>query len=387
MTNNNKVNFSNRISILDLTRVLAMLTMIQGHTLDALANPQQLDVSYFPWNLWSFLRGFTAQIFLIVSGAVQMFANKRNPDGSMPPKTIFRRVRMGLLLIIIGYMFLFPADKISNLVYLDRQAWQPFFQVNILHLIGFSLILIITLFTFIKNDRTLGWTAFIIAMLITLLSPFNSNFNWFDYLPEWVGAYLSFSHGSIFPVLPYSAFMLYGVAIGAVIKSRTPSQRDDYIGNWSAPFGIAVILIGLLFFELFREYPILPELILKVNPGMIFVQIGVVLLVIALAALIYSQTEKLAPYYAVFGKKALFIYVSHLILLYGIPWIPGPAKTYFRHLSIWQSSVVALAVIIICLAIAWIYDRSVSKHPVLRKVYIYGIIAFILIFITLGNVL
>jgi uncharacterized membrane protein len=376
-----------RLTAFDLTRLLAMLLMMQGHTLDALANPSQLDVSQFPWSLWSFLRGFTAQIFLVVSGAVQVFANKRIEGGRISKNVIFRRVRMAFILIIIGYMFLFPADRISDLAYLDKKAWVPFLQVNILQLIGFSLLLVITLFTIIRSDKALGYTALSLALIITLLAPFNAVVPWFDYLPEGFAAYLSFEHGSIFPVLPYSAFMLYGVALGIYLKSKKANLRIEYLKNWSAPVGVAFILIGFLFFEIFRNIFIKPELILKVNPGTILFQVGFVLIIIALASLIFSKTEKYAEYYAIFGKKALFIYIAHLLLLYGIPWMPGLAKTHFRQFSILESALVALVVITVCLTVAYLYDWITKKYPIMRKVFVYGTIGAIFAFVFLGNLI
>ena len=71
-----------RLFALDLARLMAMLMMMQGHTLDALVNPQLMDLGTFPWNIWQFMRGLTAPIFLIVSGTVHVFAMKRDEQGA-----------------------------------------------------------------------------------------------------------------------------------------------------------------------------------------------------------------------------------------------------------------------------------------------------------------
>ena len=93
---------SQRITALDMARFLAMIMMVQGHTIDALASRDFLDIHFFPWNVWDFLRGFTAQIFLIVSGMVQVFANKRLENGKLKPETIKKRITIATILIIIG---------------------------------------------------------------------------------------------------------------------------------------------------------------------------------------------------------------------------------------------------------------------------------------------
>jgi hypothetical protein len=35
-----------------------------------------------------------------------------------------------------------------------------------------------------------------------------------------------------------------------------------------------------------------------------------------------------------FGRKSLHIYVGHLVLLYGLPWINGVARSHYRTLSL-----------------------------------------------------
>lgn len=82
-----------RLFALDLARLMAMLMMMQGHTLDALVNPQLMDLGTFPWNIWQFMRGLTAPIFLIVSGTVHVFAMKRDEQGAMSEETRKRRMR------------------------------------------------------------------------------------------------------------------------------------------------------------------------------------------------------------------------------------------------------------------------------------------------------
>ncbi|MFW5662812.1 MAG: heparan-alpha-glucosaminide N-acetyltransferase domain-containing protein, partial [Bacteroidota bacterium] len=109
---------SQRITALDLARFIAMLMMIQGHSLYAVASAQQLDTSIFPWNLWEFLRGFTAPVFLMVSGAVHVFANKREPDGYIAPARLNKRIKVSLIIMAVGYLMMFPADNIYHLPFI-----------------------------------------------------------------------------------------------------------------------------------------------------------------------------------------------------------------------------------------------------------------------------
>ena len=58
-----------RIQLLDFIRFMAMVLMVEGHTLEAFLRPQDIRMADFGWNAWVGLRGLTAPLFLMVSGA------------------------------------------------------------------------------------------------------------------------------------------------------------------------------------------------------------------------------------------------------------------------------------------------------------------------------
>ncbi|MCX6140750.1 MAG: heparan-alpha-glucosaminide N-acetyltransferase domain-containing protein, partial [Candidatus Kapabacteria bacterium] len=82
-----------RLYALDLARFMAMLFMMQGHVLDALVSSSVIDISHAPWNVWHWIRGLTAPVFLMVSGAVHVFATKRDADGRVREDVMGKRIR------------------------------------------------------------------------------------------------------------------------------------------------------------------------------------------------------------------------------------------------------------------------------------------------------
>jgi len=281
-----------RITAIDLARLVAMIMMVQGHVIDALLSPAHYSINEFPWNVWHFFRGFTAQVFLIVSGTVSVFANKRLEDGRLNPHTFKSRVNLAFILIGIGYLFAFPANKIWDLFFIEERLLVSFFRANILQLIGVSLFFVILLYRFTRSDKTLRWIALTIAIIISGLSPFVHQVNWFDILPEFFAAYLSFEHGSFFPIFPYTAFMFYGVFLGTILKKVNIEDRTKYIMTWIALAGIIFIATGTGIRQLLLGFAItIPT---KINPGAIIFQIGCVLVGMGFWAFIYSKTKKLS---------------------------------------------------------------------------------------------
>ncbi|OGU39593.1 MAG: hypothetical protein A2X61_11160 [Ignavibacteria bacterium GWB2_35_12] len=375
---------SQRITTLDLARILAMITMIMGHSLDAIATPAELDISQFPWNIWHYIRRFTAPIFLTVSGAVHVFANKRDENGRLQRKTIIRRVKIAVILSVIGYLFMFPAYSFFDAFFIEAKLWRPFFQVNILQLIGFSLLFVLLLFLITKKDKTLGIVSFSLAVIITISSPFIHSINWFNYLPEFFAAYLSTEHGSMFPVFPYTGFMLYGVAFGIILKIMDPEKRTKFLIWAGVPIGL-VFLIPSFFLTDFFKYEMAFKVLDKVNPGIILNQIGVVFIVLAFAGVTYTYTKKISFYYAFFGKNALFIYVAHLIFLFGSGWFPSIARLYPKQIHILPSILISIIIVLLTLGTAYFYEFTINKFPNARKYYKYAFYIILVYFLIIGT--
>ena len=55
-----------RVVAVDIVRVFAMVMMLQGHTLDVLLRPDCRFTFWYNW--WLFCRGFTAPMFMMLSG-------------------------------------------------------------------------------------------------------------------------------------------------------------------------------------------------------------------------------------------------------------------------------------------------------------------------------
>jgi hypothetical protein len=352
--------------------------MIQGHTIDALIQPDSFSLTVFPWNLWDFLRGLTAPVFLTVSGAVQVFANKRLDDGSLPQSKIARRFRTALILIGIGYLLVFPAEKIYDLPFIEVKYWQVFFQVNILQVFGISLLMVLGLFLLTKNDNQLGVSALVCGFSIFFLSPLIHAIHWFNFLPEAAAAYISLEHGSIFTVFPFSGYLFLGIAIGVLLKKINPDERIKFLIRWSPLAGVSLIIIGMGFSGIFSLIPVVYTDTQKADPGLALIRLGLVLLWITVTSLMLLFSRKLEPYYKMFGKKALFIYVAHLILLFGTPLTPGIATFYYKSLTLSEVIIPTIFVELTTLTVAFFYEYSVTRFPMARYFYRYSVAAYLI---------
>lgn len=367
-----------RLTSLDLTRFFAMLMMMQGHTIFALAAPDVVDMSQPGWQFWNFLRGITAPTFLFVSGLVHIFANKRLENGRLSNDTIKKRLKMAMFIIAIGYILVFPASKIYDLINLSEESWRVFFQVNVLQMFGVSLILLLLHYLVTKSEKQLAIASLITGTVIMAISPWVHTIRWFEILPEFAGAYLTAEHGSIFPLFPFTAYLFFGSAFGAWLKSIKPENRTDFLLKYCWLMGIPLIAAGYPLMQYMSTMTLPFVDVMRVNPGLFLIRIGAVLTLISLMTLVYKMTTPLAKYYSLFGKRAIYIYVIHLFIIYGTPFSAGLNKFYRSSLSLEWAVMSAIAVVALTMIITYLYDKSVDKFAPARIAFKYAVTAYIL---------
>jgi len=344
---------STRFYILDLVRITAILVMIVGHTLDALVTRDELDITIYPWCVWSFMRGLTAPLFLLVSGAVQIFANERDATGRLLRRVIVRRVRWFLLLIVVGYIMAFPLELLRPTGVVSDAQWFHFTRVHILQLIGVTGLGYILVMALTRSNATFALWTLAIGAAISLATPLVHNVDFYRILPPWAGNYLgSHEHlgkGALFPIFPYSTYMFLGAGIGWFLKQTAPEKRSKVFCLMTLCAGLALSGAGRVGWILFDS-----ETFWHSHPCVVILRTGLCLLIMSLIGLVYRVTRRFEKLYARVGKKALHIFVVHIIILYGGPGFAGLVWFWPRTLTVVQGAGVALGIIVICVSLALI---------------------------------
>lgn len=311
-----------RIHILDFVRLTAILLMLQGHTLEAFVAPSAMDWSTLHWRWWGEVRGLTAPLFLLVSGAATVIATRRDEEGRVPGRLYLHRIRTALMVLAIGYLMVFPAARIADLRWVSAEGWRTFLQVNILQLNGITLLLLTGLMALTRNARSHALWSLALGFLILLAAPLATAPDWFSRLPEGLAAYLSFTHGSLFPLFPAGGFMFLGVGLGTLLREAPEDQRLGW-------FRLAALGAGLVAVALSLAAEHIPGDLLPVHDAYkagwasSFHRLGFSLLVLGALATLAEAWPSLIQALAPFGRKSLAVYVVHLALIYGTPWTPG----------------------------------------------------------------
>ena len=199
---NRMENSTSRLLFADWLRAWALLVMIETHVFNAFLAAQFRDSQWFR-NL-NFLNGLVAPSFLFVSGFVFLVASKP-----------FRKqvARIGMVWLI-GYA-----------MHLSR-----FYRVDILHCIAFTWLFLSVSRVAIRNAgwRMAVWT--VCTLALTGLAPLVWSLDFRTALPLPVAGYLNDKTQSLFPLFPWSGFMLAGRF--APLGSWRPAARARRSSAW-----------------------------------------------------------------------------------------------------------------------------------------------------------
>ena len=330
--------------------------MIQGHTVDALVAPEHLDLASLPGWAWSSLRGLTMPMFMMVSGAVSVLGLRYQPDGRLSRAMLARRLRMGCLVIAAGYLMVFPANRIADLRWVTPDTWRTFLQVNILQANGATLLLLTGLLALAGGVRRYATLSLGLGLAILGVAPLAAQVDWFRWLPEGLAAYLSYEHGSLFPLVPTSAYMCLGVGLGAIVKETPAASRARAFRLACLAGGAGALLVSLV--AVHMPWSILPPgEAWRGDYGYTTCRLGYTLVLFGLLGWVAERRPRLAAALAPFGRRSLFIYVAHLTLVFGTPWTQGLVDSPWHDLTVAQAVPMVALVAAACFGALALWDK------------------------------
>lgn len=301
----------NRLYFIDAIRAFAILMMLQGHFIDTLLAIEYRDPNSMAYSLWQYFRGITAPVFFTISGLIFTYLLiKAKAKGKLNYR-MRRGVVRGLMLIGIGY-----ALRIPLLRWFTGSFGTYFLVIDVLQIIGVSLILIVGLYI-LSQKKTLLFSVlmFCLGTVIFLCEPLYRTYE-AEGIPLLFANYLSKSHGSVFNLAPWFGYVAYGGFIATLFYRYLIRPRFK-IAIVSSFFVVGIALVYgastlLHWLAIQTDFTLLSEV---ANYNYLFVRLGNVLI---LFGLFYALEVYLKhPVILKIGQKTLSIYVVHFILLYG----------------------------------------------------------------------
>jgi len=187
---------------------------------------------------------------------------------------------------------------------------------------------------------------------------------------------LTFQYGSIFPLIPFSGYLFLGVFLGYLLLNIPQANRNKYIITRFAVIGAIYLLVGFLLNYYYQAggYKLLGKC--NLNLGISTYRVGVSLLLIVLGTLISNKLLRFESIITTLSKRSLFIYVFHLLIIYGTPVSPGLRHLFYR-VDTFTAFYCALFVIFFSVLFVLLYENT-YKRPYIYHLYRYLIVALLI---------
>lgn len=314
-----------RILFIDLARAVAVLLMVQGHTIDALLAPEYR--TSLQYNAWLYLRGLTSCTFLFLSGAAfSLTALKHWDDQGHFSKRSFKRVRRLGFFLALGYFIRFPMGRFVDLQYANAERWRSFFAVDVLQNVAVTLLALQFLIGLSRSPRRFAVACGTLAVALVGLTPVVHEIDWTGRVPLLLSSYLSYATGSNFPLFPWAGFTLLGAVFGV---TAAPWATRDHLRSLARGLFLsgALLAVGAGVLGEFGWFEYGSHDWWRASPLSFVQRFGSVLLLLSIVGAIGHYVTRLTPPLQGLAEESLLVYAVHVALLYGSHWTAGLGPT------------------------------------------------------------
>jgi uncharacterized membrane protein len=338
----------NRISSLDFMRGFAVIVMVMGHSIDAVLSQQARATDAF--RLYDAVRGFTAPLFLFVSGfAFSVVASQRWNQYITFGAATRKRITRLLWLLALGYALHFPFFSLNKLLHNTRpEEYAMLFQVDILHCLVVTMLMLHGLVALARTQERFLRLLAGLCIAIVASGPFIWQVDLSPVFSPVMAPYFNQKVPSIFPLFPFAGYLCAGAFTGLVyLRARAAGNETRFL---KALVGTALALgvTGLVFDLLpVTVYP--PHDFWRVSPSFFLIRLGVIGIVTAGFFSLRHVPERLAANLIVLGQGSLLIYAIHLLLVYGSAANDGLMQIIGQRLAPVQAFVIAVGVLLLML--------------------------------------
>jgi uncharacterized membrane protein len=313
-----------RIIFIDLMRAFAVIQMVQGHTVDALLAPEFRSDQFVIYNIWNFMRGMTAPIFMFTAGTVFTYLFRLTDEPFEKNPRVKKGIFRFLILLSIGYLLRYPTYTILNFSDITQDRLDIFFAVDVLQLIGFGILFLMVsayLAEKLKLSDTVVFTFF--ALFFFVSTAFFSKINWLIYFPQFIAGYFYEGSGSLFPLFPWAGYVVLGGVLGSYLAKNPLVFKTNRFSFNLAIFGLALIFISVMSVFISSKLFNYQYIDSSYSINTIIFRAGFVLVLNSIVSYISQKIDSIPRIIILVGRNTLLIYVVHLVIIYGSAWNPG----------------------------------------------------------------
>lgn len=370
---------SHRIQHLDFMRGLAVIVMVIGHSIDAVLSQEARATEAF--RLYDGVRGFTAPMFLFISGyALAVVTLRRWQEFVAFGPAARKRLARMVMLLGLGYALHFPFFSLTKILHdTTAREFAQMFQVDILHCLSMTIILLQILMIAGRTPGRYVLLSSVFGGVVLFAAPVLWGMDAATHLSPVLAPYVNQTVPSLFPLFPFSVYLVAGNVVGLLHqRARMEGRESEFLfrvlvaGISAVGFGL---LAGILPVRLYPEHDFW-----KASPGMVLLRIGVIAGLTSLFFRVRQLPERLNAQLAVLGRASLTVYVLHLVLVYGSAANPGLYTILGQTLPSYAAIAVAAGVVALMITLVHAWNTLREHHYYPLRLFEAGITSTLLYF-------
>jgi uncharacterized membrane protein len=364
-----------RIAYIDWLRGFACLLMFQTHCYDSWLDAYIHQGEFFRWS--QLVGSLPAPLFLFLAGiSVALVTDKRRTQG-LAESEIFRKTMLrGLELFLLALLFRLQ----EFLLGVFHAPWTDLLRVDILNVIAISILLMGLVCRLAAVGETRSFERLRVHTMLAaaagaLLVVIATTPLWTTWQPHWKAWWLeSYINGVhtygvpqswLFPIFPWSAFALVGLATGLMLVSQWARDNQLAAVACAGMAGMVLIATGLLIDWLpIHIYAV--QDFWRTSPSFFMVRAGIlmILLFLSYAWCHWGWGQRGFSPLVEMGKCSLLVYWIHVQFVYGgLSILP-------KHQQSIPTATLGLAIIFVAMsALATVRNRFPSRSVDLTALF------------------
>jgi uncharacterized membrane protein len=299
-----------RRAYLDWLRGVAVVIMIEAHTLDSWTRPADRDRVEYTWAI--ILGGFGAPTFLFLAGiALALAAGSRLRKGLSAAEVTALAYRRGWQIFGLALLFRLQSSILGG------GGIRSLLRVDILNVMGLAMLAAAALSALGSRTASRAGLLAAAAVAVAMLTPIVRVMPVFQWLPPPLAAYfIPVSGWNTFTIFPWAAFLLAGAALGLWLDSSRTERDERRVLIGLAAIGVVTAVAGYGSSMLPMIYE--SSSFWTSSPTFLFLRLGILITAVPAAYLWTTFVKGWSPLQEL-GIASLFVYWIHVELAYGIP--------------------------------------------------------------------
>jgi uncharacterized membrane protein len=347
-----------RFMFLDVLRGIAVLWMIQVHITNQLIDPALRATDLF--HALNISNGYVAPTFIFCAGAGLWIAlSRKGRDYLALGAPLWDHLRRLSFILLWAYMLHLPFYSLERWLVATPEELAPGLQIDVLQTIVYTSVAVMALFLLLRTLRRVMWASALLAVCIMI----GSAFVWTSQPMTWAPPVIGYLLGppSPFPLLPWSGYLFAGFVVGGMFMEATNKRR---IAQWMVVGGLILPFVIFTVRHLPFSSPY-DAVWWSTSPGMHLFRICGTLLMLGGLYLIEGrlQTSRIGSMLQTIGNESLFMYVSHLLIVYGAMGNMLKTQLGLHHTGYVPIIIAWVIVTAPLLAIMWWWHGFKKRRP------------------------